>query len=246
MQKTKSRGDNWQAAFGNLMFLLFAVFLSVYALSRFEVKKLKEEVEKIKAELASPVAKKTTADAGESAASSNLTSDNTEMRDQIMTSALKAFTSTKGLESSGPVESWLEVEEAPEGKLLVRIAPKVIYRPGAVAPDPNMVPLLNDLASLIRATGRSLKIEGYADGEDEEWLLREAKASAKTVGLNNLWSISTARASWIANYWVKKFDFNPERIEVAGFGASRPLPRAASNATPKSQKRIELLLERKR
>lgn len=219
------------------MFLLFAVFLSVYALSRFEVKKLKEEVEKAKAELANPVIKPKESNA-ESADSNaeNLTSENSEMRDQILSSALKLFTASKSLEASGPIENWLEVEEVSGGKLLVRIAPKIIYRPGESIPDSKMLPLLNDLASLIRATGRSLKVEGHADGEDEEALLRATKRGGKSE--QSLWSVSSARAAWIANYWVKKYDFNPERIEVSGFGSSRPLPQG------KNQKRIELLLER--
>lgn len=245
--KAKTRSDNWQAAFGNLMFLLFAVFLSVYALSRFEVKQLKEDVEKLKAELSNPAQKsKVNPDEPQSGSSeSTLTSENTVMRDQILTSALKSFSSSKALDSTGPIESWLEVEEAPGGKLLVRISPRIIYKPGEAVPSSQMLPLLDDLASIIRSTGRSLKIEGHADGEDEEWLLRLLRKNPKLS--QSLWSLSSDRASWIANYWVKKFDFNPEKIEVSGFGASRPLQKSGDpSLASRSPKRIELLLEKRR
>ena len=90
--------------------------------------------------------------------------------------------------------------------------------------------LLEILGDAIRSTGRSIRIESYADAQDSEALAQVGSGQV----IKNSWDLSALRSAWIAQYWMRRFDFDPAKMEVVAFGKSP------------GKRRIEVIIERQR
>ena len=86
-------------------------------------------------------------------------------------------------------------------------------------------------------SGRRLRIEGHADFDDSEAISRKASPYPNT------WELSAVRSSALAQYWMRKFDLDPTKIEAVGFGKYRPLEKR-SGRPPQSNRRIEIVILR--
>jgi chemotaxis protein MotB len=100
-----------------------------------------------------------------------------------------------------------------------------------------MRPFVDRIGERVLRSGRRLRIEGHADFDDSEAIQRKMSAFAST------WELSAARASALAHYWMDKFDFDPEKIEVVAYGKYRPLEKRLERL-PQANRRLEIVIVR--
>lgn len=232
--------DRWLNSFANLMMLLFALFVVLFASSKADVKKLELVAQSLQQALDSkaktpPPAASTPTNEG-SGAKVDMTSAELQAG---LASVVDAIFREANPSSRGP-QTWVEFEELADGAFLLRISPEGLFRPGETRVEEDLRPLLDRLGELIRKSSRRLKIEGHADYEDSEILTHEKSTRAA----KNTWELSALRGAWVAQYWMRKFDFDPAKMEVLAFGKYRPLPTGGASKHV-NQRRIEVVIEKK-
>jgi chemotaxis protein MotB len=227
--------NRWTLAFAIVMLLLFALFLTLYSLSKKETVRLLDEIEVLKQEKPKPLAKENPPPSDNSAARS-AAGANADLQEAIL-NEVKGFLSTDGSGGKSKARSDVEVLDLASGDFLVRVAAPDLFAPGSSKVTSAMRPLVDRLGGLIVKSGRRLRIEGHADFDDSETLSRKASRYANT------WELSAARSAALAQYWMRKFDLDPMKIESAGFGKYRPLEKQAGRPS-QANRRIEIVILR--
>lgn len=227
--------NRWTLAFAIVMLLLFALFLSLYSLSKKETSRLQDEISALKNAPPKVVAptKETPLETGGAARAAGA---NADLQEAILSEA-RSFLATDASGKKSPERSDVEVLDLANGDFLVRVAAPNLFAPGSAKVTAAMRPFVDRLGTLIVKSGRRLRIEGHADFDDAETISRKASDYANT------WELSAARSAALAQYWMRKFDLDPMKIESAGFGKYRPLePKAGRPA--QANRRIEIVILR--
>lgn len=236
-----SSNDRWLNSFANLMMLLFALFVVLFASSKADVKKLEEVAQSLRSALD---AKSKPQAAQPSAAAPVNEADLSSGELQAgLAGIVESLFREANPEAKGP-QTWVEFEDLGEGAFLLRISPEGLFRPGEARVDARMRPLLDRLGELIRKSSRKLKIEGHADYEDSELLSRVSGSAEESFSAKNTWELSALRSAWVAQYWMRKFDFDPAKMEVTAFGKYRPMA-PGKTARAVNNRRLEVVIEKK-
>ncbi len=228
--------DRWTLPFAIVMLLLFALFLSLYSLAKKENVRLTDQIEALKHEKPKPPAKENAPPPTDHSSGQEVSSANVGLQDAILNEA-KAFLGTDAKGQKAKERADVEVLDLASGDFLVRIAAPDLFTPGNAKVTPNVRPFVDRLGALIVKSGRRLRIEGHADFEDSEVISRRKSEYPNT------WELSAARSSALAQYWMRKFDLDPLKIESAGFGKYRPLEKRDGRPV-QANRRIEIVILR--
>jgi chemotaxis protein MotB len=109
----------------------------------------------------------------------------------------------------------------------VRLMAAHFFAPGSYKLDPEAYPELREAAEIVKELGRRITIEGHTD-------------STPVRGSMTNWDISSLRASYVARFFIEEANFPPTSISAAGYAATKPI---ASNSTAESRalnRRIEI------
>jgi chemotaxis protein MotB len=115
--------------------------------------------------------------------------------------------------------------------LVLRLAAKDFFAENSVEVRQEMLPLLDRIARVMSSTRRLVRIEGHADPTEK-----------KPEGYPTSWELSSARAAWVARYWLSRYDFEPRRIGVAGYGHYRPLADSKGVYDTAANRRVEIIV----
>jgi chemotaxis protein MotB len=227
----------WTLAFAIVMLLLFALFLVLYSTSKKEALRLRQEV----AELKSAQSKQKPAAATQDPPPSDdrrsgALEANAELQAKILSES-RAFLAEAATGKKAKEKPDVEVMDLANGDFLVRVAAPDLFVAGNARVSPSMKVFVDRLGELIVKSGRRLRVEGHADFDDSEAIQRRSSTFANT------WELSAARSAGLAQYWMKKFDLDPAKLEVAGFGKYRPLEKTAGRP-PQANRRIEIVILR--
>ena len=91
--------------------------------------------------------------------------------------------------------------------------------------------VLDAIADSLLSTPNRLRIEGHTDTRP-----------IHTAQFPSNWELSTARAIYILSYFRKHFEFDPAKVSIAGYGEYRPI---APNDTPEGRaknRRVDIVI----
>lgn len=111
----------------------------------------------------------------------------------------------------------------------VRLAARHFYGPGELEVKRSAKRELSAVAASLKELGRQVTVEGHTDNQ------------AGRGGYNN-WEISALRASNVLQYLIKEHNFPPLKLAAAGYAGIHPI---ASNGTEEGRalnRRIEILI----
>jgi chemotaxis protein MotB len=241
-EEEKENEDRWLLTYADLITLLMAFFVIMYALSRVD----KEKFKAIAQSLASvfPVSSATfvplpgiggqkgtkpvsimrkppesppTTPPGRPAEKTAME----KLADQF-----QQLVEAEGLGGS------VTVSPSPSGrKLMVRLSESLLFEPGKAELAPQALELINKIAAIIAAADKPVRVEGHTDN-----------VPISTVQFQSNWELSTARASSVIRYMIDKFHFTPELLSASGYGEYRPV---APNDTPEDRaknRRVEFVI----
>jgi len=112
-----------------------------------------------------------------------------------------------------------------ERGLVVRLAAKDLFERGSSKVQRDLRPLINRIGKILKEYGFYVRIEGHADESEK-----------------NSYLLSSARATWVAKYWIKKFAMQPKRISVAGYGKYRPISKSKTKWSSGVNRRVEIII----
>jgi chemotaxis protein MotB len=184
--------DRWLISYADLVTLLFACFTTAYAATQTSVPSAAE---------AAPVAPPPIADPREPDAPKKPT-----LRDIVAPLVVAAVGTTP-----------IELVEDQRG-LVISLPESATFPTGSAALTEPAKAFLVALATALRVTSASLRIEGHTD---------DVPLTGGRYGTN--WELSTARASAVVLFLIDAASFAPDRLSAAGYGEFHP---RVANDTP--------------
>jgi len=222
--------ERWLITYADMVTLLLAVFIVLYALSDTNVRKFTAFAQSVSAAFTTDVFQGNQAttildgadtaptvgafDSGAGAASSDYKSVNAALSDYMI---------GKGLEGV------VSVDQVPEG-IAIRIKDALLFQPGRAALDASSKEVLQRIAATIGAYPNPVRIEGNTDD-----------VAPTGPFFKDNWQLSTARALAVLDVLVEA-GVNPARLSAAGRAEFNPLVANTSETNRTTNRRVDLLI----
>jgi len=102
--------------------------------------------------------------------------------------------------------------------VIVSLSSNLLFGPARATVNPQAEPVLDRIAELLRTVPNAIRVEGHTD---------DIPVTGGAYATN--WELSTARATAVLRYLVEQGGVTPDRIHAAGFAEFEPI---ADNSTP--------------
>ena len=248
--------ERWLVAFGDMMTLLFALFVVLYSIANVEIKKLKKVKQSI--QKAFGVANVTTREEG-GIPKGKARSDGIFMHEKGNTKR-KSFIRRHRRELAAIIEAdykkmerrlsqverlygdkkfpgknedkkkerLIYVNRDPDG-IRVSLLARHFFKAGQYKIDKKAWPILHQVAESVKTINRPLRVEGHTDSSH----------FAPKNGMSN-WELSASRAASVVRFFVNQHGYKKKSLYVAGFADTRPV---APNNSPQNRalnRRVDL------
>jgi chemotaxis protein MotB len=219
--------ERWLVSYADFITLLFAFFVTMYAISRVDEQKLGSAVESLQRALGSliPV---TISQRDPGAFPSKLTPPSISV---VTQEAEEAPSTEQGEFAKLAQELKAEVEGA-KGELdaaraaqlsqikflvdkrgmVIRVPESFFFDSGQASLRPEVIPIINVLGKSLAKIPNYIRVEGHTDS-----------VPIRTPQFPSNWELSTARATTIVRYLLTHFRFNPQRLSATGYAEFHPI-----------------------
>ena len=238
--------ERWLVSYADFITLLFAVFVTLYAMSQTDKKK----VEQVAASYRSAFGVTTGASSGKPelisktdmmpipslrAKMQNPEKPKTKQDGKLKTQATKK--EFKEIQVS--IEKFLITQNAldkvnieiTKRGLVITLKEAGFFDSGSAAIKTNSFEILNKIAESLGPYGNSISFEGHTDNIPMRSQLYPSN-----------WELSTARATSLAHLFIEKHSFSPEKISVTGYGEFRPVADNSTEEGRKMNRRVDIVL----
>jgi len=234
--------ERWLVSYADFITLLFAFFVVMYATSRVDRKKTIDVEKSIKFAMHF----KGTGGLKELPIFSGPPTDSSVLHSPLMGKEKPRFIDdTRLIESMRKrlqrkltnflqerPEKMTSVVIDTEGKhLIVRLSAASFFDPSQAAIRPQMLPVLDAIASELTELKRHIRVGGHTD---------DARTSGR---FRDNWELSASRAASVASYIQRAFRYDGTLLSAVGFADTVP---RTSNKTPEGReanRRIEMVIE---
>jgi len=227
--------ERWLVSYADFITLLFAFFVTLYAISQVDAKKLGKLMQSMQAAFESRVfepgsPKLSLSDGRQKGFEqqtlvepiSPLVNPSPSMK------AIEAAIHSKLIRQS--VSETVRLRQEQRG-LIVSLTEAGFFNPGEAELRGTSLTVLDAIAESLLTVPYQIRIEGHTDN-----------VPIKTARFPSNWELSTARATYVLSYMTSHFNFKPSRLSLAGYGEYRPV---ASNETAEgraSNRRVDLVI----
>ena len=231
--------ERWLVSYADFITLLFAFFVTMYAISRVDEQKLGSAVESLQRALGSLIPVSISQrDAGAfpskpnpgnvvviSAELSSSLADRGEF-EKLAEDIKKQVEEAKGemdLLKGGIDKSRAaqlgEIKFLIDSRgLVIRVPESFFFNSGQASLRPEVIPIVKVLGKSLEKIPNHIRIEGHTDN-----------VPIHTPQFPSNWELSTARATTIIRYLLTYYRFKPDRLSATGYAEFHPI---ASNTTP--------------
>ncbi len=220
--------ERWLVTYADMITLLLAVFIVMYALSDTNLRKFNAFAQSLSAAFNTDVmtgssqftvteGQSTTPDDGSAMSATGFLGSDA----QQVQATIKDFAIANGLGSS------VSVDSVPEG-IAIRIKANLLFQAGRASLDQASLGLLKEVAAVLRPMTQKVRIEGNTD----------ATPVSGPLFADNF-ELSAARAIAVLHYFVDE-GLDSGRLSVAGNGDNNPLP--GTRPTDETNRRVEIFV----
>lgn len=240
--------ERWLVSYADFITLLFAVFVTLYAMSQTD----KRKVEALVASLRESFGYVKTGASAERVT----VMDSTDLR-VIPAIKPEILTPGKGGEDEGvhrkrthaeakdfqaiktAIETYLarhgaqdkvSVEITKRG-LVVSLKEAGFFDSGSAEVKESSYPLLAKVAESLMSFSNPVRVEGNTDN-----------VPINSRAFKSNWELSTARATNIVHYLIENYSFQPEKISAVGYGEYRPIAGNDTDAGRTKNRRVDIVL----
>lgn len=241
--------ERWLVSYADFITLLFAVFVTLYAMSQSDKKKVEAVMQSIRESFGYA---KTTA------GTKPTIIDSTEFN---IIPALKSETGRKVIRQQGVTDQskarsravekdFKEIKAAMEAYLIkngvqdkvsvditrrglvVSLKEAGFFDSGSAIVRPSAYPLLAKIAESLNNYTNPIRVEGHTD---------TVPISSPLFRSN--WELSTARATNILHYMIDHYKYEPEKMSATGYGEYRPVADNDSTEGRQKNRRVDIILQ---
>jgi chemotaxis protein MotB len=230
--------ERWLVSYGDFITLLFAVFVTLYAMSQTDKKKVEQIMESMRDSFgysqSSPARKPAVIDAGNINIIPSLTKATSVPRRGRIRGGEQDFQAAKAsiqayLMKAGAQEK-VTVSISQRG-LVVSLKEAGFFDSGSATIKPGSYALLDDVMRSLSSYSNGVRVEGHTDN---------VPISSRAFPSN--WELSTARATNVLQYLIRQDDFEPGRMSAAGYGEYRPVSENGTEAGRSKNRRVDIVL----
>lgn len=239
--------ERWLVSYADFITLLFAVFVTLYAMSQTDKKK----VEQVAASYRSAFG----VTSGAASGKPEILPKTDMMPIPSMRNQMKNPEKPK-VKSDGSVkaqatkqdfknimvtlEKYL-IENKAQDKvtmdvtkrgLVISLKEAGFFDSGSAAVKPASHDLLAKIAEALQPFGNQISFEGHTDN-----------IPMRSATFQSNWELSTARATNLARYMMDRHGLSPEKIAVTGYGEYRPVADNATEEGRKQNRRVDIVLQ---
>ncbi len=109
----------------------------------------------------------------------------------------------------------------------VRLLATHFYKAGSYRVNPKALDDLNQVGTILKELGRDITVEGHTD-------------AVPAKGELSNWELSSLRASFIVKHFVEELNFSPTTVSAAGYADTRPVASNSTEETRALNRRIEI------
>jgi chemotaxis protein MotB len=249
--------ERWLVAFADMMTLLFALFVVLYAIAVVNTSKVKQVKQSMQVAFGIPeeVPKEEgTIPRGPTTRDSifRYIKGNTS-REQILQKIVRERAAiiaaqAKVIEqklaerlygskqfpdsASKPVDRLIYVAREPEG-IRVTLLARVLFDPGAYELKKETKEMVKGVAEVLRGIGRVVRVEGHTDN---------VPYSSASGGIKDNWDLSVLRATSIVKLITSNSTVDAKRLTAAGHGEFFPIDNENTAQARKKNRRTEIIL----
>lgn len=238
--------ERWLVSYADFITLLFAVFVTLYAMSQTDKKK----VEQVAASYRSAFGVTSGAQSGKP----QLINKTDMMPIPSMKTQLKNVERSKGKGEGGEkvqagkkdfkeilikIEKFL-LDKKAQGKVDVQVTRRGLvislkeagfFESGSAGVKPGSDELLDKIAEALLPFGNPISFEGHTDN-----------IPMRSAAFQSNWELSTARATSIARYFMDQQGFSPEKVSVTGYGEYRPVADNSTEEGRRQNRRVDVVM----
>jgi len=230
--------ERWLVSYADFITLLFAVFVTLYAMSQVDKKKTEEVIQSMHRAFGISAFMPS----GGSLVPSDSVhvllpllsldgngSNNSQTKVQAdMTDLLKIKQLLeKELEDEKGKNS-VHLDINPRG-LVIILQDANFFASGEANLRPEIYPLLDYIAQVLDPYINPLSIEGFTDN-----------TAIRSRQFTSNWELSSSRALSVLHYLIERHSFDPNRLSVTGHGANFPIGDNATEAGRRLNRRVEI------
>ncbi len=238
--------ERWLISYADFITLLFAVFVTLYAMSQTDKRKMDQLVASLRESFGY-------VKTGASSEKLNVT-DSTDLRtipslrQEILTPGLRRSQEKAALPHAS-LKEFQEIKVAIEQNLnkygaqhklnvdinkrglVVSLKEAGFFDSGDATVKPESLPLLAMVARSLASYSNPIRIEGNTDN-----------VPISSGRFRSNWELSTARATNIVHYLVENYHFRPDKISAVGYGEFRPTADNSTETGRTRNRRVDIVL----
>lgn len=245
-EEEHENAERWLVSYADFITLLFAFFVTMYAISRVDERKLGSAVESLQRALGSNIFMQTSRpepgvfhttsqpiDVALVQAPAKKEEGAGKEDFEKLAAEIKKKMEDGIKDNGGQGEASLSQLKFIIDKrgLVLRFSERFFFDSGDASLRPEVIPTLNVLAQSLEKIPHHIRIEGHTDS-----------VPISTLRFPSNWELSTARATSIVRYFLTHFKFAPNQLSAAGYGEFRPI---ASNQTTEGRtqnRRVDIVI----
>ncbi len=219
--------ERWLVSYADFITLLFAFFVTMYAISRVDEQKLGSAVESLQRALGSLIPVQVSQRsagafpsgpdqvpirilAGAEPAQEIGQQESSERLAEEIQRQLAGLSGGGGTKNSAPTQQIKFIIE--KRGLVIRVPECFFFASGDASIKPEVFPVLNALAKSLEKIPNHIRIEGHTDS-----------VPINTPLFPSNWELSTTRATTLIRYLLANYRFHPGRISATGYAEFHPI-----------------------
>lgn len=225
-----SSSERWLLTYADMITLLLALFIVMFAMSEISVKKMEELSKSLSNafhsgggnDMALPPASKDL-----------LTGAGALLPEQQRMLELQEKIEQEVMAKHGAATAAGVTTSLTQRGLVVSLSNSAFFGAGEAELRGEAEAVLRTVAAFLKGTGRHIMIEGHTDN-----------TPIRTSRYPSNWELSTARATTVVRWLIERYNFQPRRLSAAGYGEYYPM---VPNNTPDNQaknRRVDLVILR--
>lgn len=222
--------ERWLITYADMITLLLAVFIVLYALSDTNVRKFTAFAESVSAAFSADIFKGTRAvtitrsqDSAPDTSDFDAGSGVVSADQRALEAGIKDFAIQQG------IAGHVSVERVPEG-IAIRIGDMLLFSSGRARLDERSAALIARVVTTLRALPNRIRVEGHTD---------DTPPAGPFYSDN--WALSTARALAVLEAMVRD-GIDPAQLSMAGYAEFQPLAPNDDEASRTRNRRVDILI----
>lgn len=228
----KAGAPEWMTTYGDMVTLLMAFFVMLFAFSNIDAKKFEQVMQSFQGSAGILSGGETLEDANmvfQALPESNTTEavEQVEQKLEVLKETIEQYIEQKQLETE------VSVEFDTRG-LIIRFKDNALFDSGKAdlkSSSEEVLVFIGDLLKDKEFIERAIRVEGHTDN-----------VPIRTSRFPSNWELSTARSTNVIRFFIRAVDINPKRLSASGYSEYYPITDNKTSEGRAKNRRVDIVI----